>query len=90
MDEAEVKAIARAIVSHLKAKPLASDTQMGIAQWWLQPGGEFSDEALGKALELLRRSGVIEEVLATDGRKRYRRCSSDVELEALLNGELRR
>lgn len=89
MDVLEVKAIARAVVAHLKANPLASDTQVGIAQWWLPPGTDVSEEVLGQALQMLTRAGVLEELLAGDGRRRYRRRASDRELEALLNGELR-
>ncbi len=88
MDEAEIKAIARAVVAHLKANPLASDTQEGIARWWMEPTTDVSDEALGKALQLLMRVGAIEELLAADGRKRYRRHASARQLGALLSGAL--
>jgi hypothetical protein len=85
----EITAIARAVVAHVKANPLASDTQAGIAHWWLEPGTAVSEEALAEALRLLTRAGVLEELQAADGRTRYRRCASDRELEALLAGELR-
>jgi hypothetical protein len=89
MDVFEIKTIARAVVAHLKANPLASDTPMGIAQWWLHPGADVSEEALEQALQMLMGAGVMEELVAADGRRRYRRCASDLELEAVLNGELR-
>ena len=62
--------IIRALARHLRLNPLASDTQEGIAQWWLTSLG-FSEADLARALERMTRAGAIESTRAADGQVPY-------------------
>jgi hypothetical protein len=43
-------------------------------------------DQLASAIEWLLAQGVVEELLAADGRRRYRRIADDATLDALLAG----
>jgi Fe2+ or Zn2+ uptake regulation protein len=77
---ATVSALAR----YLRANPHASDTVEGIRLWWLAPGVEITMEQLQTVLGWLQEQGVVEELRAADGRRRYRRIGGDAQLDALL------
>lgn len=79
----EQVAVARALVAYLQAHPLASDSVEGIHRWWLG-SPPVSLAALNRVLDWMRTHEVIEEVLAGDGRLRYRRCASDRHLRRVV------
>lgn len=66
----ESERVARLLVDYWRVHPLASDTADGIRQWWLG-GAAVSRPALQRALQSLRRQGLVEAVAAADGRLRY-------------------
>jgi hypothetical protein len=76
--------IVRAVARHLRLNPLASDTQEGIAQWWLT-SQEVSEADLARALERMARAGVIESTRAADGQVRYRRAALNATVDAQLD-----
>lgn len=59
----EVYKAARGILDHLAANPLARDTAIGIARWWVGQPVQFVVEAL----ELLTQEGVVAEVSSRFG-----------------------
>lgn len=75
-----VRELARYLIEH----PLASDTAEGIARWWL---GEAGAEPwrLQPALDWMKASALLEETVAADGRRRYRRGVEIGVLRALLS-----
>jgi len=70
---------------YLRANPLACDSVEGIGRWWLAPHSVAREE-LELALDLMTEQGLIEEIVAADGRQRYRRCSDDARLQAAIDG----
>lgn len=74
-----------ALVSYVKANPLACDTADGICRWWLGPP-RVSQEKLLEALDWMKRRGLMEELIAADGRLRYRRSATDEQLQAAVTG----
>ncbi len=81
-EDPDVTAIVCALAKYLRANPLACDTADGISSWWLvaQP---VSMEKLLQALDWMQQNGLVEEVVAADGRLRYRRIASDERFVAL-------
>ncbi len=77
-------ATVRALARYLRANPHASDTVEGICLWWLAPGVEITMEQLQTVLGWLQEQGVVEELRAADGRRRYRRIAGDAQLDDLL------
>ncbi|MDM0030055.1 hypothetical protein [Variovorax saccharolyticus] len=65
--------IVRALARYLGAHPLASDTSLGITQWWLHDQGSLREADVWEALEWLQRSQLVERIVAPDGRVRFRR-----------------
>lgn len=84
MSDDEVTVVVRALVSYLRAHPLACDSALGIAQWWLKPEDVVSMDVLVQALDWLQRRGVLEESTGGDGRVRYRRRGDDALLDRVL------
>lgn len=82
MDD-EVTSTIRSLAQYLRTNPHACDSSDGIAQWWL-PGDGVSTLALERALEWLARQGVLQAIVGSDGRTRYRRCCNDARLDAAL------
>lgn len=78
-------AVVRALARYLRANPLACDTADGIGRWWMGPD-RVSTADLMKALDYMKRHGLMEEVFAVDGRTRYRRCASEAQLQAAIEG----
>jgi hypothetical protein len=73
-----VAALVQQLTAYLRDNPLASDTQEGIARWWLAPGSVVDDQTLSLALQQMRQEGLIEQLPAADGRVRYRRIAAPV------------
>lgn len=80
---AEEIAVARAVAVYVRANPLACDAADGIRRWWLGVA-DVPMETLVRALDWMTRQGLMEELVAADGRQRHRRCASDAQLEAGL------
>jgi hypothetical protein len=72
-----------ALAQYLRANPLACDSLEGIARWWLAMQGVVRRE-LEQALTLMIREGLVEQIVAADGRMRYRRCTDDARLQAAI------
>lgn len=86
MDEdCAASACVRSLAGYLRANPQACDTAEGIRRWWFDSEHEVEMEQLLDALEWMKRRGVVEEILAADGRRRYRRLAGDARLQALID-----
>ncbi|MGO1068747.1 hypothetical protein [Lysobacter sp. CA199] len=83
-DDCAASACVRSLAGYLRANPQACDTAEGIRRWWFDSELEVDMEQLQDALDWMKRRGVIEESLAADGRRRYRRLAGDAQLAALL------
>ena len=66
--------IVRRLASYVDANPLACDTPPGIARWWLQV--DFDEASVQQALDWMTVHGLMERLVAADGRLRYRRIGS--------------
>lgn len=84
-DDAGTDRVVRVLAEYLQANPSACDTADGIGRWWIG-AYRFSAEELVQALERMKRQGLVEELVAADGRLRYRRSATDAELRALAAG----
>jgi hypothetical protein len=73
-----------ALADYLGANPYACDTSEGILRWWLDERHETVMDELMEALGQMKRAGIVEEIVAADGRRRYRRIAGDGQLAALL------
>ncbi len=73
-----------ALAAYLSANPYACDTSEGILRWWLDERQEAVMDELMDALGHMKRAGIVEEIVAADGRRRYRRIASDEQLATLL------
>jgi hypothetical protein len=88
-DDPDTTEIVRALADYLRANPLACDTADGISRWWLA-SQSISMERLLQALGWMKRHHLVEEMLAADGRLRYRRIASDEQLLGVdRNNDLR-
>jgi hypothetical protein len=83
MNENEVTAIVEQLAQHLRQHPLACDSAVGIAQWWL-PQEPASSQLLEQALAWLVRYGALVEIVGQDGRRRFRRAGDDQALAAAV------
>jgi hypothetical protein len=81
-DDPDMTDIVCALANYLRDNPLACDTADGISRWWLAAQSE-STEKLLQALDWMKREGLVEEMVATDGRLRYRRRATDEQLHAI-------
>lgn len=67
-DRREIEAIANAIVRHLHTHPLATDSALGVARWWLGPPLDSAPlEQVEQALEGLVAKGVLRRLRLSDG-----------------------
>ena len=57
---------------YLRSNPLACDTLEGIARWWV--GDEADVDDIEAALNWMECHGLVERVVAADGRVRFRRA----------------
>lgn len=76
-DDDAVSACVSSLAGYLRANPQACDTAEGIRRWWLRTEHEVAMSELQDALEWMQRRGAIEEIVAADGRRRYRRRGDD-------------
>jgi hypothetical protein len=60
------------VEDYLRRNPLACDTLEGIARWWV--GDEADVDDIEAALNWMERHGLVERVVAADGRVRFRRA----------------
>jgi hypothetical protein len=73
MSEAsELMRVVHALAAYLLEHPQASDTADGIARWWLRDAPANSVQ-LQQALDWMEGRGLIDKVVASDGRVRWRR-----------------
>lgn len=83
----KVTALVKDLCRYLRANPQACDTADGIARWWLDAGPQDRPH-LQRALDYLEREGLIENLSAADGRRRYRRRAeapqADARMDALI------
>lgn len=86
VEATDPKSTVHALVRYLRSNPHASDTAEGIRLWWLDPRVEVTMEELQAVIDGLLESGIVEELQAADGRRRYRRVASDAQLDELLRG----
>ena len=73
----------RALTAYVRTNPLACDTADGIRRWWLG-AADAPMETLVHALDWMTKEGLMEVLVAADGRQRYRRCAGDAQLAAAL------
>jgi hypothetical protein len=78
--EGEVR---RYLAHYFHTKPLASDTAEGICRWWFPTEVGVNENEVMAALSWLMQHGVVEELMAADGRVRYRRVRTDAAAAAL-------
>lgn len=80
----DIPPAARELARYFLANPNAGDTAAGIRRWWFSEPGAVDEDELDEALNWMRLHGLIEGVLAGDGRSRFRRICPDARLAALL------
>lgn len=73
-----------ALARYLRANPLACDSLEGINRWWLA-AHPVTPEELVRALEWMKEQGLVEELVAADGRMRYRRLAPEAVLDAAID-----
>lgn len=80
------QAIVIALAHYLVANPRACDSLEGIRRWWLDPQSDWSTSQIEKAAHWMKERQLIEEVIGSDGRTRFRRIGSDDAFRLLLPG----
>lgn len=80
-DASELLRVVHALAAYLLAHPQASDTAEGIARWWLRSDAQLSSALLQQALDWMEGKGLIDKVVAGDGRVRWRRSEDAVAFE---------
>ena len=73
--DAFTKKVVKSLARYWCDNPFACDTAEGIRQWWLAPTDDVSVEQVNRALASLCDCGIVERLLAADGRARFRRTS---------------
>lgn len=73
------------LAQYLIEHPQASDTVEGIARWWLAEA-VAEQWLLQRALDWMKTGSLVEETVAADGRRRYRR-GVEVDVLRALVGE---
>ena len=82
----DFQAIVIALAHYLIANPLACDSLEGMRRWWFEQEYQWPQYQLDKAAGWMKEQRLIEEVVGSDGRARYRRIGSDEEFGLLLIG----
>lgn len=80
-DASELMRVVHALAAYLLAHPQASDTAEGIARWWLRGDAPASSLMLEEALDWMEGHGLIDKVIAGDGRVRWRRSEGVEDFE---------
>ena len=91
MDNAPDLPLVRMLARYMRDNPQACDSAEGIRHWWLAGGSVVTADELDKALNWMAQHQLIAETVAADGRVRFRRLSSDAQLDAITkqgNGKL--
>lgn len=89
-DAPNLNAVVRTLARYMRDNPHACDSAEGIRRWWFADGYAVTADELEQALKWMRQRGLIDEVVAADGRVRIRRRGSDAQLDAAArahNGE---
>ena len=73
-----------ALAMYLRANPLACDSLEGISRWWLAAHPATLEE-LVRALSWMKAQGIVEELVAADGRLRYRRRGPEARLDVAID-----
>jgi hypothetical protein len=79
-DASELLRVVHALAAYLLAHPQASDTAEGIARWWLRADAPPS-ATLQQALDWMEGRGLVDKVVAGDGRVRWRRSEDAAAFE---------
>jgi len=77
-------AVVCALARYLRANPLACDSLEGISRWWLV-AHPVTPEELVQALGWMKQQGLVEELVAADGRLRYRRRAPEAMFDAAID-----
>ena len=80
----DIPALAPALAAYLRANPLGCDTCEGIRNWWLGSDVTVSVSAVQEVLDWMVAQGLMERLVAGDGRVRYRRCTADYAVDDRL------
>jgi hypothetical protein len=80
--DSEVAELVRRLCRYVGANPRACDTLSGIACWWLDVDPD--DVPIQQALNWMTSHELMEELIAADGRRRYRRICTDAQLAAAV------
>lgn len=81
----DVMTIVSSLSRYWRRHPDACDTCEGIARWWIDAGSvPVPPQAVEVALAWMSACGVVETLVAADGRVRYRRACRGDELESRL------
>ena len=75
-------ALVRTLARYMRDNPRACDSADGIRRWWIAEGYAVTADELEKALAWMKQRGLIDKVVAADGRVRFRRRGSDAQLDA--------
>ena len=71
-EQAQVEAVAVAILEHLQAHPLAADSVQGVTRWWLGPRlANVTLPVVEQALELLVAGKAMRRLSLMDGTLLY-------------------
>lgn len=81
-DPPDLHTLVRTLARYLRDNPNASDSAEGIRRWWFADGYVVTADDLAKALDWMKRSGLIAETVAADGRVRFRRGCGEAQLDA--------
>lgn len=79
----DIQTLVCGLSRYLRANPLACDTCEGIKRWWLDTTPAVADSRLLIALDWMVKQGLMERLVAADGRVRYRRTAR-ADADALL------
>ena len=79
----DFQAIVIALAHYLIANPLACDSLEGMRRWWFAQEYQWPQYQLDVAVSWMTERKLIEEVVGSDGRTRYRRIGSDAEFRLL-------
>ena len=80
----DFQAIVIALSRYLIANPLACDSLEGMRRWWFEQDCQWPQYQLDKAATWMKEQQLIEEVVGSDGRARYRRIGSDEAFQSTL------
>jgi hypothetical protein len=80
----DIPALARVLAAYLRASPLGCDTCEGIRAWWLGSQVTVNLGEVQQVLDWMIAQGLMERLVAGDGRVRYRRSTTNSAIEERL------